>query len=113
MKRFTVRDSNHGFRCVRCGTQVTPLAHGSVRNHCPACLWSLHVDVFPGDRASDCGAPLEPIAVRLHAKKGPVIVHRCSGCGALRNNRAATDDPVQADDMNRLIDLSTRPAPDA
>ncbi len=111
MKRFTVTGRNVGFRCLRCGTEATPLANGSVRNHCPACLWSLHVDVHPGDRASDCGAPLEPVAVRPHPRKGFVVVHRCTGCGAVRENRAAADDPVQPDDRDLLIRLTARPAP--
>ena len=33
------------------------------RNHCPNCLSSLHVDEEPGDRASDCGGIMEPVAV--------------------------------------------------
>ena len=108
MKRFTVRDANEGFTCAQCGATVRPLANGSVRNHCPVCLWSLHVDVNPGDRASDCGGPLEPVAVDHHPKKGWVIVHRCSDCGAERRNKAALDDPEQPDDYEVLVALSVR-----
>lgn len=109
MKRFTVRGTNVGFACARCGREVAPLANGSVRNHCPACLWSVHVDVNPGDRASDCGGPLEPVGAERHAKKGWVIVHRCTRCGAERRNRAALDDPGQPDDLDALIRLTLRP----
>jgi DNA-directed RNA polymerase subunit RPC12/RpoP len=109
VKRFTVRGTNVGFRCGRCGAEVRPLANGSVRNHCPACLWSMHVDVDPGDRANDCGGPLEPVAAQRDAKKGWILVHRCTRCGATRRNRAALDDPDQPDDYDALIRLTLEP----
>lgn len=109
MKRFTVRGTNQGFVCTHCGRDVLPLAGGTVRNHCPFCLWSLHVDVDPGDRASDCGGALEPVRVEKHAKKGWVIVHRCTVCGAERRNRAALEDARQPDDYDRIVRL-TMPA---
>lgn len=84
------------------------LAGGGYRNHCPRCLHSLHVDVNPGDRASDCGGVLEPVAVESSGKKGWVIVHRCRRCGAVRRNRAALDDPLEPDDFDAIIAL-TRP----
>ena len=46
-KRFVKNDS--GFVCSHCGKKVEPLGYTS-RNHCPFCLWSRHVDIFPGDR---------------------------------------------------------------
>ena len=109
MKRFTVRGTNEGFVCAHCGARVEPLTNGSVRNHCPACLWSLHVDVDPGDRASDCGGTLEPVAVEDGGRKGWVVVHRCTRCGAMRRNRSALDDPGQPDRYERIVDLSVRP----
>jgi hypothetical protein len=112
MRRFTATGTNTGFTCVNCRFEVAPLANGSYRNHCPSCLHSLHVDVFPGDRASDCGGLLVPVAVEQSAKKGWTIVHRCRRCGALRRNRAALDDPDLPDDYEALIEISTRPATD-
>ena len=109
MKRFTVRGTNEGFVCTHCGERVEPLGNGSVRNHCPACLWSRHVDVDPGDRASDCGGDLEPVAVEPGGKTGWIILHRCARCGARRRNRAALDDPRQPDDYERIVALSLRP----
>lgn len=111
MKRFTVRGTNQAFTCAHCGSDVPPLANGSVRNHCPACLHSLHVDVFPGDRASDCGGSLEPTAVEHSGKKGWVIVHRCRSCGAERRNKAALDDPHAPDDFDAIVRLSSGPSP--
>ena len=57
-KRFTKNDS--GFVCAHCGKTVEPLGFTS-RNHCPFCLWSLHVDINPGDRANECRGQMEPI----------------------------------------------------
>lgn len=107
MKRFTGRGANQPFSCAQCGTEVAPLVGGGYRNHCPACLHSLHVDVNPGDRAADCGGVMEPIAVEHAAKKGWVLVHRCLRCGAVRRNRAALSDPVQPDDYDAIVALSS------
>ena len=52
------------FTCKVCGRPCVPENAGSAhRNHCPNCLSSLHVDIEPGNRASDCGGIMEPIAV--------------------------------------------------
>lgn len=108
MRRFIAQGTNRGFVCSYCAASVQPLANGSIRNHCPVCLHSRHVDVHPGDRASDCGGVLEPAGVEQHGKKGWVIVHRCARCGATRRNRAALDDPVQPDDYERIVELASR-----
>ena len=52
-KTHACRDT---FTCRVCGRLCLPENAGSDhRNHCSNCLSSLHVDVEPGDRASDCG----------------------------------------------------------
>jgi RNHCP domain len=81
------------FRCVHCGLDVSSQAQGTAhRNHCPVCLWSRHVDEEPGDRASDCHASMEPIAITVRGDGEWVLIHRCSGCGELKSNRIAGDD---------------------
>ena len=102
-KRFTKNDS--GFVCAHCGREVEPLGYTS-RNHCPYCLWSLHLDEMPGDRAADCGGQMEPIGAAPDPKKGYVIAHRCVKCGAVRRNKAARDDA-----MRLIIQLTTRGDP--
>ncbi len=106
MRRFIAIGTNERFVCDHCGAEVPPLANGSYRNHCPVCLHSRHVDVHPGDRASDCGGLLVPVAVEHSGKKGWVIVHRCERCGAVRRNKAALDDPAMPDDHEVLVALS-------
>ena len=108
MRQFTGQGKNVGFECAHCGAPVAPLANGSYRNHCPYCLYSLHVDVNPGDRASECRGVLEPLAVDYRRKKGWIIVHKCQRCGAERRNKAALDDAVLPDDYDLIVALSQR-----
>ena len=81
------------FTCRQCGREVVPEGAGSQhRNHCPNCLTSLHVDDEPGDRASDCGGRMEPVAVWVKRNGEWAIIHRCARCGKLSANRVAADD---------------------
>ena len=94
------------FRCRNCRLDVSTDAPGTRhRNHCPTCLWSRHLDRHtPGDRAADCGASMEPVAVCARADGEWALIHRCSGCHALRLNRIAGDDnPLM------LMHLAVRP----
>lgn len=108
-RTFIARDTNQAFTCANCGRDVPALANGSYRNHCPFCLFSLHVDIYPGDRASDCGGLLEPIGVVHSAKKGWSIIHHCQRCGHEGRNRAALDDPHCPDNYELIIRLSLHP----
>lgn len=98
---------DNGFICAHCGREVLPLGYTS-RNHCPFCLWSLHLDVNPGDRASDCGGLLEPVGAELSPKKGYVIIHKCTKCGEIRRNKAAPEAKVQPDNLPLIISLTSR-----
>ena len=72
---------------------VVPEGAGSNhRNHCPNCLYSLHVDIEPGDRESECGGHMEPVSVWVRNKGEWAIIHRCKTCGTLSSNRVAADD---------------------
>jgi len=98
------RDENTGFTCAYCGKKVLALTNGSYRNHCPACLYSLHVDEMPGDRASNCRGLMEPVGVKFHSNKGLQLVHQCTKCGDVAVCRSATD-TVQPDDVSALCRL--------
>ena len=89
-KQFT--RTQEDFICGVCGAQI----HGNgYTNHCPYCLTSKHVDISPGDRASNCGG-LMP-AVGLEMKNGEyVITQTCQKCGHTRKNKASTDDSFKA-----------------
>ena len=101
---------NSGFVCARCGFRVKPVDTGSYRNHCPRCLYSRHVDVRPGDRASACGGLMVPIGIRHAGRKGWQLVHRCEQCGAVSTNRVA-DGTRQPDDVAALAKLSAESPP--
>ncbi len=104
-RRFTKNDS--GFICTHCGKEVQPLGYTS-RNHCPFCLWSLHLDENPGDRASDCGGQMEPAWAEPDPRRGYIITHRCTKCGALRRNKAANEAKIQPDNITLLIKLTAK-----
>ncbi|HLY29989.1 MAG TPA: RNHCP domain-containing protein [Ktedonobacterales bacterium] len=84
------------FTCGRCGRRVPVLPSGGHhRNHCPYCLYSRHVDAYEsGDRASACGALMEPVGIFQRRNGEYVLVHRCQGCGVERFNRIAADDDL-------------------
>ena len=76
------------FVCERCkegikGTGFT--------NHCPKCLWSKHVDVFPGDRAEKCGGLMKPIDAEQEGKEWS-ITHKCQKCNAQKKNKISPKD---------------------
>lgn len=76
------------FICDVCGTKV----HGNgYTNHCPNCLASKHVDVNPGDRASECHGVMEPVEFVMRNGK-EYIVHQCEKCGYTRPNKVAPND---------------------
>ena len=98
------KSENQGFICKNCSKQVLPLTNGSYRNHCPFCLYSLHVDILPGDRANDCLGLMKPIKVEYNTKKGFQIIHKCLKCGAIQKNKIA-EDTVQEDNKNLINKL--------
>lgn len=97
---------NEGFKCGNCGKTVEPVVYGgSYRNHCPYCLFSLHLDFdTPGDRKSDCGGLMKPIGVFTRKSGEYVVVHKCLRCGFERYNRIAGDD-----DFDLVTSLATVP----
>ena len=103
-KRFTKNDD--GFICIHCGKEVKPLGYTS-RDHCPFCLWSVHIDVNPGDRANDCHGNLVPVKAVTDPKKGFVIIYKCDKCGQIHRNRAAHEAKVQPDSINLIIKLTS------
>jgi len=98
-KKFQRRDED--FVCEECGAEVRGTGY---TNHCPRCLWSKHVDVYPGDRLAPCRSMMEPVEVAVSGD-GYVITHRCITCGAMRHNTSAPEDSADA-----LIELARRAA---
>ena len=88
-KKFSMIDE--GITCQVCGSKVKPLSY-TARDHCPNCLSSIHIDIYPGDRACTCLGILEPIDVEKGKKDTWKIVYRCSKCGEIKKNKMALDD---------------------
>ena len=74
------------------GWWCLPVPEAPIGTTAPNCLSSLHVDIEPGDRESDCGGVMEPVAVWVRKGGEWAIVHRCRRCGGLSSNRVAADD---------------------
>lgn len=98
------KSENSEFICNNCNKNVKPLTNGSYRNHCPHCLYSLHVDVLIGDRKNICVGPMKPVGVIYNSKKGYQIVHKCLKCGFLRVNKTA-ENTVMPDDLDLVLEL--------
>ena len=99
-----MKKNDNEFVCINCGKKVDKLGYTS-RNHCPHCLFSLHVDVEPGDRANLCKGLLEPISIETNSKKGYIIVFKCKKCGAIVRNKVANDD-----DFSQILEISKKNA---
>jgi hypothetical protein len=76
------------FICEHCWAEVRG---DGFTNHCPVCLWSKHVDNYPGDRAAKCGGMMKPIRVELE-KQEYIITHECQKCGHTKRNKMSLDD---------------------
>ena len=81
---------NETFICENCKEEVDILK-GSARDHCNKCLYSKHVDIFPGDRKNKCMGLLKPIAVEKF-KDTYKSVYKCEKCGEIHKNIMADDD---------------------
>jgi hypothetical protein len=86
------------FVCGHCGAKVKGNGY---TNHCPKCLWSKHVDNYPGDRGNPCGGLMEPVGLDLE-KDVYHIKHECQTCGIKARCRASDED-----DINALVNLSS------
>ncbi len=99
MKRFTMKDEE--FICENCHKKVEKLNY-TARDHCPYCLYSKHVDIYPGDRNNNCQGLLIPIDIEKY-KNTYKIIYKCQKCQELHKNIIARDD-----DFDKIIKLSSK-----
>jgi predicted ATP-dependent serine protease len=85
-KKFTRKKEN--FTCEHCGTEVKGTGY---TNHCPKCLWSKHVDIHPGDRASKCQGMMKPIEVETKGQEY-ILTNQCVKCRHEKRNTSAPGD---------------------
>jgi hypothetical protein len=80
------------FICGHCKAKVKGNGY---TNHCPKCLWSRHVDNYPGDRENPCGGMMEPVALEI--KKGVYhITHLCLSCKTEARCKSSPEDDINA-----------------
>ncbi len=73
-KKFQRKIEN--FICENCGKKVTGNGY---TNHCPNCLWSKHVDNFPGDRKNKCHGKMKPVSV-YQKNNNYYLIQQCQRC---------------------------------
>ncbi len=96
------------FKCKNCGKDVDTEGYIGTkhRNHCPYCLYSVHLDRdIPGDRKEKCKGLMKPFGITFKSSRKDkygkdqigeiMIVHKCSQCGVISNNRIAGDDSTE------------------
>jgi len=70
MPSLKFKKRKEDFFCENCGENVSG---DGFTNHCPKCLWSKHVDVFPGDRKGSCNGLMKPIGGEKRGEKWNVL----------------------------------------
>jgi hypothetical protein len=84
----TFKKKKEDFKCENCGFKVKGSGY---TNHCPSCLYSKHVDIFPGDRLEECKGLMKPIGV--DKKDGEyILIHKCIKCGVEKRNKISKED---------------------
>ncbi len=93
------------FTCKKCNKKVPQEAPGTKnRNHCPFCLYSVHVDEEPGDRKSKCNGLMRPKGKIYKPDGEEVLVNECEKCGFIRKNRIAGDDSFPLVEQLQVFD---------
>ncbi len=96
ISKYTVKKfikNKEDFICSHCGIEVKGSGY---TNHCPHCLWSMHVDINPGDRLATCGGKMKPISIEGGTGKGYKVVQVCTTCGHTRKNGVLDTDNINA-----------------
>lgn len=80
------------FVCEACDREVEGSGY---TNHCPECLVSKHVDIFPGDRLEECQGLMDPVALEMKGSRYR-ITHHCRECGYEKVNDTQEEDSSEA-----------------
>ncbi len=92
MEQKKFQRKKEDFVCENCGKEVVGNGY---TNHCPACLFSKHVDVNPGDRKEKCGGLMKPVGA-LKRGEDYFITQQCQICGFERKNKLLPEDNFEA-----------------
>lgn len=91
MRKFIRHKEN--FVCKNCNQSVEGNGY---TNHCPNCLYSLHVDKYPGDRQELCNGLMLPIDIITKGGEAKYVLHQCSLCKVVKQNILSPSDSTQA-----------------
>ncbi|MEA3273374.1 MAG: RNHCP domain-containing protein [Patescibacteria group bacterium] len=93
------------FTCRYCRKEIATDKEAGIqnRNHCPYCLYSVHLDQkISGDRKSVCGGKMKPLGLTFKKTKPSkyqgtnqgelMLIHQCCNCKKISINRIAGDD---------------------
>ena len=94
IKRFQKRKED--FVCENCKEHNKG---DGFTNHCSKCLFSKHVDIFPGDRKETCGGLMPVTHVEKKGEKY-ILTHTCSTCA-----QTVGDHFRSGDNFDSLISL--------
>jgi rubrerythrin len=97
VKKFQKTVEN--FTCENCGAEV--IGNGYT-NHCPKCLFSKHVDIYPGDRFESCLGLMKPIAVE-QKRDDFILVFQCQKCNFIRKNKVQP-----TDDFEKVLEVAKK-----
>ena len=90
MPSFTRTIEN--FECKNCHTFVEGNGY---TNHCPQCLYSLHIDNQPGDRQNLCQGLMQPIDIVTQGGSPVDIIHQCQKCLIIKQNKISDNDSTE------------------
>lgn len=91
MRKFIRNKEN--FICKNCNQAVEGNGY---TNHCPNCLYSKHVDRYPGDRQESCLGLMSPIDIITKGGEAKYVVHICNFCKVIKRNILSEQDSMQA-----------------
>jgi predicted RNA-binding Zn-ribbon protein involved in translation (DUF1610 family) len=81
------------FTCINCGARVKGNGY---TDHCPVCLYSVHVDINPGDRLCTCIGIMKPVSASLNRAGTFTIEYICTKCGVHKKVKASPKDNKEA-----------------
>jgi hypothetical protein len=101
MAKHFIKPTKEEITCENCSKKFIG---GGYINHCPACLWSKHVDLdLPGDRKAGCRGLMKPVEIIIRKREKILIKHKCVKCDKRQVNKISPND-----DMEKIIKLSGR-----
>lgn len=102
MKKAKFKMIDEDFVCLNCQREVKASGY-TARDHCPHCLYSVHLDNNPGDREANCGGLLKAIDIEKSKKDTWKIIYQCQSCGTIKKNQSLKDD-----NFDKLLELMSK-----